>query len=232
MRKLNLRWRAKVVQVKPHFSISSPESSSPDAGAIHFGRHGCRNALSEAQRDRLRADEARLHFSDLQSAPRLHLPGKCFARHVVRRGRGPGRLRSKLLRRVGLEDQVAPSARGSCPPASNSASPWPARWRTNRSSSWRTNPPAISITKCARESLALIRDTCRENGAALLFVSHAREVLGQFEHVGDFHETEPRPRSRRWRDESLFTIVRRSLRQHALSTVCHGGVGGVGGRRC
>jgi putative ABC transport system ATP-binding protein len=38
----------------------------------------------------------------------------------------------------------------------------------------------------ARESLALIRETCRENKAALLLVSHDREVLGQFKHVGDF----------------------------------------------
>ncbi|MEY2466453.1 MAG: putative transport system ATP-binding protein [Verrucomicrobiota bacterium] len=42
--------------------------------------------------------------------------------------------------------------------------------------------------KNARESLALIREACRENGAALLLVSHDREVLGQFEHVGDFHK--------------------------------------------
>ena len=33
----------------------------------------------------------------------------------------------------------------------------------------------------AREALGLIRDACRENGAALLLVSHDPEVLGQFE---------------------------------------------------
>ena len=32
-------------------------------------------------------------------------------------------------------------------------------------------------------ALALIREACRENGAALLLVSHDREVLGQFEAV-------------------------------------------------
>jgi len=35
----------------------------------------------------------------------------------------------------------------------------------------------------AMESLALIREVCRENGAALLLVSHDREVLGRFERV-------------------------------------------------
>ena len=38
----------------------------------------------------------------------------------------------------------------------------------------------------AREALALIRETCRENGAALLLVSHDPEVLGTFEDVRDF----------------------------------------------
>ena len=38
----------------------------------------------------------------------------------------------------------------------------------------------------ARESLALIRDACRENGAALLIVSHDEAVLAQFGQVQDF----------------------------------------------
>jgi ABC-type lipoprotein export system ATPase subunit len=39
----------------------------------------------------------------------------------------------------------------------------------------------------AREALALIRETCRENGAALLLVSHDPEVLATFEDMRDFH---------------------------------------------
>jgi putative ABC transport system ATP-binding protein len=38
----------------------------------------------------------------------------------------------------------------------------------------------------ARESLRLIREACRENGAALLLVSHDREVLAQFDNVERF----------------------------------------------
>jgi putative ABC transport system ATP-binding protein len=37
--------------------------------------------------------------------------------------------------------------------------------------------------KNATEALALIRTACQENGAALLLVSHDREVLAQFETV-------------------------------------------------
>ena len=39
-----------------------------------------------------------------------------------------------------------------------------------------------------REALALIREVCRENGAALLLVSHDEEVLGAFESRKDFVE--------------------------------------------
>jgi putative ABC transport system ATP-binding protein len=35
----------------------------------------------------------------------------------------------------------------------------------------------------AREALALIRETCTENGSALLLVSHDREILGAFDQV-------------------------------------------------
>jgi putative ABC transport system ATP-binding protein len=38
----------------------------------------------------------------------------------------------------------------------------------------------------ATEALALIREACRENGAALLLVSHDEEVLGKFGRVQDF----------------------------------------------
>jgi putative ABC transport system ATP-binding protein len=38
----------------------------------------------------------------------------------------------------------------------------------------------------AAESLALIREACRENAAALLLVSHDEEVLRQFGRVEDF----------------------------------------------
>ena len=38
----------------------------------------------------------------------------------------------------------------------------------------------------AREALRLIRETCQENGAALLLVSHDPEVLGAFPNVRDF----------------------------------------------
>ena len=38
------------------------------------------------------------------------------------------------------------------------------------------------------EALGLIRETCMENGAALLLVSHDKDVLGQFEEVHDLSE--------------------------------------------
>jgi putative ABC transport system ATP-binding protein len=38
----------------------------------------------------------------------------------------------------------------------------------------------------AREALQLIREVCRESGAALLLVSHDERVLAQFEQMQDF----------------------------------------------
>jgi putative ABC transport system ATP-binding protein len=40
----------------------------------------------------------------------------------------------------------------------------------------------------ARDALGLIRETCKETGAALLLVSHDPEVLGTFQRVRDFSE--------------------------------------------
>jgi putative ABC transport system ATP-binding protein len=40
----------------------------------------------------------------------------------------------------------------------------------------------------AREALRLIRETCRENSAALLLVSHDRDVLGAFDQVRDLSQ--------------------------------------------
>jgi putative ABC transport system ATP-binding protein len=42
--------------------------------------------------------------------------------------------------------------------------------------------------KHGREALALIREVCREHGAALLLVSHDEEVLAQFEIRRDFND--------------------------------------------
>ena len=41
------------------------------------------------------------------------------------------------------------------------------------------------VLRHAREALALIRDTCREPGAALLLVSHDEQVLAGFDTVVD-----------------------------------------------
>jgi ABC-type lipoprotein export system ATPase subunit len=40
----------------------------------------------------------------------------------------------------------------------------------------------------AHEALALIREVCNENGAALLLASHDRDVLSEFERVESLEE--------------------------------------------
>jgi ABC-type lipoprotein export system ATPase subunit len=64
-----------------------------------------------------------------------------------------------------------------------------ARALANRPSLVLADEPTGNLDpRNARESLALIREACRENGAALLLVSHDEAVLGQFARVQDFAE--------------------------------------------
>ena len=76
----------------------------------------------------------------------------------------------------------------SCPPASNNALPSPARSPAIRNLSSPTSFTGNLDHANARAALSLIRETCREQGAALLLVSHDREVLAEFASVQDLRQ--------------------------------------------
>jgi ABC-type lipoprotein export system ATPase subunit len=62
-----------------------------------------------------------------------------------------------------------------------------ARALANRPSLVLADEPTGNLDRRnATEALALIREACRENGAALLLVSHDEDVLGRFGKVQDF----------------------------------------------
>jgi ABC-type lipoprotein export system ATPase subunit len=157
----------------------------PGAGAIHFDGMDVAT-LSEAQRDRLRATKLGYIFQTfnlLQSYTCLEnvLLGMSFGAGVDRA------FAEQLLRRVGLQDKWHHRPRQLSTGQQQRVAV--ARALANKPKLVLADEPTGNLDhKNARESLALIRETCRENGAALLLVSHAREVLEQFEHVGDFHE--------------------------------------------
>ncbi len=157
----------------------------PDAGSIRFDGVDVAT-LSESQRDRLRATELGYIFQTFN----LLQGYTCLENVLLGMSFGAGADRGfaeQLLRRVGLQDKLHHRPRQLSTGQQQRVAV--ARALANKPKLVLADEPTGNLDhKNARESLALIRETCRENGAALLLVSHDREVLGQFEHVGDFHK--------------------------------------------
>jgi ABC-type lipoprotein export system ATPase subunit len=158
---------------------------SPDAGKITLDGE-VMSDLSEPRRDRLRAVSIGYIFQTfnlLQGYTCLEnvLLGMSFGAGVDRG------FAEALLKRVGLGERLYHRPRQLSTGQQQRAAV--ARALANKPKLVLADEPTGNLDhKNARESLALIREACRENGAALLLVSHDREVLGQFEHVGDFHK--------------------------------------------
>ena len=156
---------------------------APDTGSILVdGRDMA--VLSEPARDRLRAETIGYIFQTfnlLQGYSCLEnvLLGMAF-------GRGTDRSRATaLLERVGLGHRLHHRPRQLSTGQQQRVAV--ARALANHPKLVLADEPTGNLDhKNARESLALIRDTCRENGAALLLVSHDPEVLAAFEEVQDF----------------------------------------------
>jgi len=157
----------------------------PDSGTILIDG-GDMAALAESKRDRLRALKIGYIFQTfnlLQGYTCLEnvLLGMSF-------GAGVNQVFSeKLLERVGLSQRLHHYPRQLSTGQQQRVAV--ARALANKPKLVLADEPTGNLDhRNARESLGLIRDACRENGAALLLVSHDREVLGQFEQVGDFHK--------------------------------------------
>ena len=150
----------------------------PDAGRI--ARRTGNVRLTESARDRLRATTLGYIFQTFN----LLQGYTCLENVLLGMSFGPGAGPAFARRHCWIASDWGSACiiiPASFPPASNSAWPSRGRWPTGRSSSWRTNRPAISTNATRANRWRLIREACRENGAALLLVSHDREVLAQFE---------------------------------------------------
>ena len=155
----------------------------PDAGTIQFDGRMI-SELSEPQRDRFRACSIGYIFQTfnlLQGYTCLEnvLLGMSF-------GAGADRaLAESLLKRVGLEGRLPHRPRQLSTGQQQRVAV--ARALANRPKLVLADEPTGNLDhKNASEALELIREACRESGAALLLVSHDREVLGQFENTKDF----------------------------------------------
>jgi putative ABC transport system ATP-binding protein len=154
-----------------------------DSGSIVLdGRE--QEKLSESQRDRLRAETIGYIFQTFNL-----LQGHTVLENVelgMAFGRGVNRAQAEtLLRRVGLGDKLDHHPRQLSTGQQQRVAV--ARALANQPKLVLADEPTGNLDRRnARESLLLIREVCRETGAALLLVSHDERVLAQFEHLKDF----------------------------------------------
>jgi len=141
-------------------------------------------ALGESKRDRLRAGKLGYIFQTfnlLQGYTVLEnvLLGMSF-------GSGVDRAQARAtLERVGLGDRLAHYPRQLSTGQQQRVAV--ARALVNRPKLVLADEPTGNLDRRnATEALALIRETCRETGAALLLVSHDETALAQFEKMQDF----------------------------------------------
>lgn len=152
----------------------------PDGGEILFEGQDV-SRLSESRRDRWRAERLGYVFQSFHLLPAYSalenvLLGMMF-------GPGPDRPRAtQLLQRLGLGDRMHHR-----PPQLSIGQQQRvavARALGPRPRLVLADEPTGSLDlHHAREALVLLRETCREQGAALLVVSHDPSVLADFERV-------------------------------------------------
>lgn len=156
---------------------------APDSGSILLAGREI-TQLSEAGRDRQRAESIGYIFQTfnlLQGHTALENVelGMAFGRGVDRAQAGA------LLQRVGLGDKLGYYPRQLSTGQQQRVAV--ARALANRPKLVLADEPTGNLDRRnAREALQLIREVCRESGAALLLVSHDERVLAQFEQMQDF----------------------------------------------
>ena len=156
----------------------------PDSGSVTLGGREM-TSLAEPARDRLRAEKLGYIFQTfnlLQGFTVLEnvVLGMSFAGAGADRGRA-----RELLVKMGLGHRLGHFPRQLSTGQQQRVAV--ARALANRPALVLADEPTGNLDpRNAREALALIRDACRENGAALLLVSHDEGVLSQFAHVRDF----------------------------------------------
>ena len=142
-------------------------------------------SLSEPKRDALRAAKLGYIFQTFN----LLQGFTCLENVLLGMKFGPGVDRKRaeeLLRRVGLSERLHYYPRQLSTGQQQRVAV--ARALANRPKLVLADEPTGNLDRRnSSESLRLIQETCRENGAALLLVSHDPDVLGAFQNVQDFH---------------------------------------------
>lgn len=157
----------------------------PDSGSIRIGETEV-STLSEAARDRFRAQNVGYVFQTFNL-----LQGYTAIENIelaMSFGKGVrGEYARQLLERVGLKDRMNYRPRQLSVGQQQRVAV--ARALANQPALVLADEPTGNLDhKHAGEALELIREICRENKAALLLVSHDREILGRFEVVQKLSE--------------------------------------------
>jgi len=156
---------------------------TPDVGRICLAGNDL-SGMSEAGRDRYRARHLGYIFQTFNL-----LPGFTCLENVLLGmtfGRGADRPFARhLLERVGLGDRLDYRPRQLSSGQQQRVAV--ARALANRPDLVLADEPTGNLDhRRAGEAIALIREACRETGAALLLVSHGRDLLAGFGEVHDF----------------------------------------------
>ena len=157
----------------------------PDAGQVRVAGEEL-SQLSEPQRDRFRARNVGYIFQSFHL-----LPGHtCLENVLLGMAFGPGEDRERataLLERVGLGHRLHHWPRQLSTGQQQRVAV--ARALANRPQLVLADEPTGNLDRSnAREVLSLIRETCREVGAALLLVTHDPEAIASFDAVRSFRE--------------------------------------------
>lgn len=163
---------------------------APDSGTIRVAGHEL-SALSESQRDRVRGACVGYIFQTFNL-----LQGYTALENVelgMRFGRGVDhRYARELLARVGLADRMGYKPRQLSVGQQQRVAV--ARALANHPPLVLADEPTGNLdSRSSAEALALIRGICTEQSAALLLVSHDREVLAAFDDVRSLAEINRRP---------------------------------------
>lgn len=153
----------------------------PDAGEVRIGGVDI-TKLHESARDRFRAERIGYVFQTFNLLPAFTalenvLLGMSFGGRHVNRAKA-----SELLDRVGLAHRLHHKPGQLSVGEQQRVSV--ARALVNTPQLLLADEPTANVDPAHQQSvLDLIRDTCREHEVALLMVTHAPEVAGQFERV-------------------------------------------------
>jgi ABC-type lipoprotein export system ATPase subunit len=155
----------------------------PDGGSIMIDGKEL-TSLGESQRDRLRATTIGCVYQSFN----LLQGYTCFENVLLAMAFGAGRDRTfatSLLQRVGLSQRLDYYPRQLSVGQQQRVAV--ARALANRPKLVLADEPTGNLDATnATETLALLRDTCAEHGAALLLVSHDRDILARFTHTEEF----------------------------------------------